>query len=52
MECYCLSCKRKTESVEITKEKNPKGKGIIIKAKCAVCGNKKCKFNNGKQENL
>lgn len=40
---YCMKCKDKTDSVNMT-EAMSKNNRRMIKAQCADCGTRKCKF--------
>jgi hypothetical protein len=43
MEMYCLKCKKKTETINITKAKSKNNKEML-KGNCTICGAKKSKF--------
>ena len=42
MSCYCLRCRKNTESINPRVSKTNNGKTII--SKCAICGSKKIKI--------
>ena len=43
MLCYCLRCKRNTESINPSVSKTTNGKTMML-SKCGMCGSKKSKF--------
>ena len=43
MLCYCLKCKKNTESINPRVSKTTNVKTMIL-SKCAICGSKKSKF--------
>ena len=43
MLCYCLKCKKNTESISPRVSKTTNVKTMIL-SKCAICGSKKSKF--------
>ena len=43
MLCYCLKCKKNTESMNPRVSKTTNGKTMML-SKCAICGSKKSKF--------
>ena len=45
---YCLSCKTHTESKDVKQSETTKNR-ILVRAKCAECGCKKCRFLSAKK---
>ena len=43
MFCYCLKCKKNTESIDPKFSTTSNGRTMIL-SKCAICGSKKSKF--------
>lgn len=43
MECYCVKCKRPTQTSDILRTKT-KNLRPVVKGKCKECGSKKCRF--------
>ena len=43
MSCYCLRCRKNTESINPRVSKTNNGKTMIL-SKCAICGSKKSRF--------
>ena len=43
MLCYCLECKKNTESINPRVSATSNGRTMIL-SKCATCGSKKSKF--------
>ena len=44
MLCYCLKCKKNTESINPKISETISGKTLMILSKCSICGFKKSKF--------
>ena len=49
MESYCLECKEHTKNIDHEVSSTSNGK-LMILSKCTICGSKKSKFLNHKQE--
>ena len=42
---YCFKCRKNTKSKNPRVEKTKRGKLMLFKRKCAVCGSKRVRFN-------
>ena len=49
MLCYCLKCKKNTESIDPKVSSTRNGRTMIL-SKCATCGSNKSKFIKNKKQ--
>lgn len=48
MICYCVKCKKKTDTTDMINKTAKNGRPIML-GKCADCNNKKAKFLSNKK---